>query len=118
MPFKLDENLPVEAAELLRNAGQDALTIADQQLSGAVDSQVAQVCRDEQRALITLDLDFADIRAYPPAHYHGIVVLRANTNSKRVVLGLIQKLIPYLQTETLTGKLWILQSNGLRIRDG
>jgi predicted nuclease of predicted toxin-antitoxin system len=30
--FKLDENLPQEAADLLRNAGYDAATIWDQQM--------------------------------------------------------------------------------------
>jgi predicted nuclease of predicted toxin-antitoxin system len=32
MRFKIDENLPVEVAELLRHAGHDALTMWDQHL--------------------------------------------------------------------------------------
>lgn len=32
--FKLDENLPDEAADLLRAAGHDALTVLDQHLGG------------------------------------------------------------------------------------
>lgn len=76
MRFKIDENLPVEAAELLVESGHDAWTILDQQMVGERDLQVASVSRDELRALITLDLDFADIRTYPPGDYHGLIARR------------------------------------------
>jgi uncharacterized protein DUF5615 len=36
MKFKIDENLPIEAAALLREAGHDALTVHDQNLRGAL----------------------------------------------------------------------------------
>jgi predicted nuclease of predicted toxin-antitoxin system len=49
MKFKLDENLPLAAAD---------------------------VCPDEERILVTLDLDFDDIRVYSPKSYSGIIVLR------------------------------------------
>jgi len=32
MRFKVDENLPIDAAELLRAIGHDAMTIFDQQM--------------------------------------------------------------------------------------
>ena len=115
MRFKIDENLPVETAELLRRAGHDAMTIIDQQMNGEPDHQVASVCRKEQRAIITLDLDFADIRTYPPIDYHGIVVLRPPTQAKPAVLELMAQLIALLGNETLKGNLWILQKTGLRI---
>ena len=67
MRFKADENLPVEAAEVLRGSGHDAQTVLEQQLGGTADSGLAVLCQREGRALVTLDLDFADIRAYPPA---------------------------------------------------
>jgi len=74
MKFKLDENLPVEASTLLREAGHDALTVLDQNMGGEPDEHIIQICSQEKRALITLDLDFADINTYPPSNYHGITV--------------------------------------------
>jgi predicted nuclease of predicted toxin-antitoxin system len=118
MRFKIDENLPTEVAQLLTVAGHNVLTIHDQQMVGNVDSLVSSVCQSEQRALITLDLDFADIRAYPPEEHHGIVVLRPRTQAKPAVLSLITTFIRLLSTEPLIGSLWILQENGLRIREG
>lgn len=118
MQFKIDENLPIDAAELLRQAGHDALTIGDQHMTGEADPRVAAVCQSEQRALVTLDLDFSDIRTYPPGDYAGIIVIRPRTQAKPAVLQLVARMIPLLDTEPLSGHLWILQENGLRIREG
>lgn len=75
MKFKLDENIPVEASILLGESGHDAVTVLDQNMGGKEDEHIIQICTQEQRALITLDLDFADIKAYPPSNFHGIFVL-------------------------------------------
>ncbi len=56
MQFKVDENLHPDVADLMRQHGHDAVTVYDQGLQGALDADVADVCRRESRALITLDL--------------------------------------------------------------
>jgi hypothetical protein len=43
---------------------------------GKPDPFVAAVCEEECRSLLTLDLAFSDIQTYPPANFHGIIVLR------------------------------------------
>ena len=62
MRLKIDENLPSECAAILRGAGFEADTVADERLTGADDSAIADRSRAEGRVLITLDLDFASIR--------------------------------------------------------
>ncbi len=66
MKFKVDENLPVEIADLLRSAKHDVTTVHSQRLMGAVDPRIIAICREEGRVLVTLDLDFSNVRAYPP----------------------------------------------------
>ena len=66
MKFKADENLPTEYTSILRGAGFEADTISDEKLSGASDSVLSERCRTEDRVLMTLDLDFANVQAYPP----------------------------------------------------
>ena len=119
MRFKVDENLPIDVAKVLRAHSHDAMTIFDQQMVGELDPRVASVCKSEDRALITLDLDFSDIRTYPPNEYPGIIILRPRTQSKPDVLAIIEKLLPLLNgSEKLVGNLWIVQENGIRIREG
>jgi predicted nuclease of predicted toxin-antitoxin system len=76
MRFKTDENIPSEAVAVLRHAGHDATSAVEQSLGGQPDGSIASVCREEGRALITPDMDFSDIRTYPPADYPGRFVLR------------------------------------------
>jgi hypothetical protein len=66
--FKVDENLPLEVAEVLRKEGYDARTVLEQGLGGEADADVASLCQREGRALLTLDTDFADSVAAKPAY--------------------------------------------------
>ena len=60
MKFKIDQSLPVEAADLLTVAGHDAMTVFQQSLGGASDEHIVDACKDEDRILITADLDLSD----------------------------------------------------------
>jgi predicted nuclease of predicted toxin-antitoxin system len=117
MKFKLDENLPTDIAELLQEAGYDAMTVLDQKLGGHADPRIASVCRTEDRALITLDMDFADIRTYPPNQYPGVVVLRLRRQDKPHVMATVAGLIPLFSAEVLERRLWIVEEDKLRIRE-
>lgn len=116
MRAKLDENMPVEAAELLLAAGWACDTVHDEGLGGAADVQIGEACRVEARVLFTLDLDFADIRTYPPDNYIGIVVLRPPAPGRRVVLELLTRVIPVLAEQWIEHQLWIVESDRVRVR--
>ena len=87
MRFKADENLPVEVAEALRQAGHNASTVLEQQYGGSADEQLATLCQRESQVLVTLDMDFADIRNYPPAGFPGLVVLHLKRAGQAVRVG-------------------------------
>ena len=115
MRFKIDENLPVEVAALLVEAGHDALTVNEQNLQGAADSEIIQVCKNEHRVLVTLDMDFSDIRTYPPNSFSGIVVLRIAQQSKMHIMDVFSKALPLMGVEPLEGHLWIVEENRVRV---
>lgn len=114
--FKVDENLHSDAADLPRDHGHDALTVFDQGLRGQPDSDIASVCRREARTIVTLDLDFSDIRVYPPEDYEGIIVLRLNDQSRAFMLQGLGRIIPLFENESLAGHLWIVDEHQIRIR--
>lgn len=118
MLFKIDENLHEEVADLLRQNGHDAISVFAQQLQGHPDGDVAAACRQENRALITLDLDFGSILAFPPEDYAGIVVLRLHDPSRPSVAAVMRRLLPLLATEPLIGHLWTVDDAGMRVRPG
>ena len=98
--IKLDENLSRRAADLIRAAGHDAVTVSDQVLSGAADETLFQVCRCEGRALITLDRDFGQVLRYPPAGSAGIVVLEVGRRVTHAALDRVRELLTLLKTQS------------------
>jgi predicted nuclease of predicted toxin-antitoxin system len=52
-------------AALFAADGHEAHSVVQQALGGQPDERVIDVCRREQRALITLDLDFSNILTRP-----------------------------------------------------
>ena len=116
--FKIDENLPIEIRELLRQGGFDALTVVDQNLGGRLDTDVAAVCRFEGRVPLTFALDFADTTRYPPADYAGLIVLRLTRQDRAHVVDVVTALAPHLVDEAaLRGRLWIVEETRIRIRE-
>ena len=116
MKFKFDENLPSDLGALLRVAGHDAHSVLDENLRGAADRSIARICQDEQRILLTLDLDFAHIKNYPPQEYHGIIVLRLTRQDRDTVLAMLPRILTLLQTEPIAQRLWIVDDIRTRIR--
>ena len=116
MRFKLDENLPIELAELFRRSGHDAQTVLDEGLAGAEDADIASVCVREGRAIVTLDMDFADIRAYPPPEHAGIVVFRIADQARDHVLDVGSRFLRALPRTSLDGQLWIVEKSRIRVR--
>jgi predicted nuclease of predicted toxin-antitoxin system len=114
--FKLDENLPVEINDILKKASYDSSTVFEQKMCGKSNPEIITVCNKEERALVTLDWDFANIHYYPPIKYSGIIILRTNNQSKTNLIRLTKKLLPIFKTEPLKGQLWIVEPNRIRIR--
>lgn len=117
MKFKTDENLPVEVAQLFQQAGHDCDTVLDENLGGVDDTALAKKVQDEERILVTLDLDFADIRAYPPKEYSGLIVFRLRRLDKIHLVDICKQVIDLLEREDLVGKLWIVEDGRVRIRE-
>jgi hypothetical protein len=83
---------------------------------GAPDRDLASVCRDERRALVTQDLDFADVRQYPPEQYAGLIVFRLTRQDAPNLLAVVDRLLPLLDAEPLEGLLWIVEEWRVRVR--
>lgn len=115
--FKLDENLPRDAVALLATAGHDVQTVLEERLGGNPDSEVLEACRNESRVLITFDLDFSDIRLYPPASHSGVWVLRPHTQNIANTLVLLKGALVALESESARARLWIIEPGNVRIRE-
>lgn len=115
--FKLDENIPGGAAALFSAAGYDIETVLGEQLGGEPDPKVIEIARAENRILVTLDADFANIRQYPPSDFPGIWVLRARSQSIATILDLLRGALALLENEPASNRLWIVEVGRVRIHE-
>lgn len=65
---------------------------------------------------MTLDLDFADIRTYPPDEHPGLIVLRLARQDKPHVVDVFRRTLKAVGHESLEGRLWIVEEKRIRIR--
>lgn len=118
MKFKLDENLGSLGRSLLEAEGHDVMTVAEQHLSGSHDSLVYEVCRGEERVLITLDRDFGLTLRFPPEQTAGIVVLDCRGRlSPGMITARLAEFATLLKTRPIDRELWIVEPGRVRIHE-
>ncbi len=117
MHCKFDENADPRWRIPLEQAGHTVSTVAEEKLRGESDATIAAVCRSLDMCLLTLDLDFAQTTAYPPADFQGIIVLRHPRPTLKGMLALVQQVVFLLRTESPRGRLWIVEPGRVRIHE-
>lgn len=80
MKFLLDANMPRSTLGVIKAHGFQAEHVKDIGMGDAVDEDIAAYAHREHAVLTTRDLDFADIRSYPPGPSPGYLVLRVPDN--------------------------------------
>lgn len=116
MKVKLDENVTATAAALLTRHGHEADTVADEGLTGGADSVVIEACRTGERLLVTFDIGFGDVRAYPPGSHHGIVPLRLTDQRPDITLDVLGRFLREHVLDALVGALVVVSDDRVRIR--
>jgi predicted nuclease of predicted toxin-antitoxin system len=92
------------------------MTVRDQNLQGAKDEVLFDVCAGENRALITLDHDFGHVLRFPPERTAGIVVLELGARAThQSLLDRLSGFLEALETQALAGRLWIVEPHRVRI---
>jgi predicted nuclease of predicted toxin-antitoxin system len=113
---KLDENLGRGAAVTFAVEGHDVSSVHLQGMDGAHDNRVFEVCREEQRVLVTLDLDFANPLTYDPRPTAGVAVLRLpKDHGPSELRTAIKRLLDGLAEHDILGSLWVVRESGVRV---
>ncbi|MEK7326642.1 MAG: DUF5615 family PIN-like protein [Chloroflexota bacterium] len=116
MRFKLDENFGARTQQLFQDAGHEVHTVLDESLQGVSDERLFEVCCAEQRCLVTLDLDSADVTRFPPERTGGVAIIRVSRNPSLSLLeSLINQFLKLIAQMSIEGKLWIVEIGRIRI---
>ena len=116
MRFKVDENLPEELVSLLRSEGWSASTVDEEQLGGTPDPPLEQICRAEDRILVTYDRGFSNITRYQLRGSPGIIVFRLKRQDTPYLLAVANRLVIALREREPRNELWIVREFRIRMR--
>ncbi len=116
MKLKLDENLSRHLKPVLIELGHDVLTAADENLLSHPDTEVARAAKEEQRMLLTLDVEFADLRKYPPGSHPGVILFRPLSLSPISVNAFITDFVRRTDLERLTACVAVVDPVHVRVR--
>lgn len=116
MKLKLDQNLGTRGREVLEAAGHEVCTARAQGLDLAADDEIWQRTLGDGRALVTLDLDFADPLRFPPDNHPGVAVLRVPEHRGSGLLpATLKTLVAALKTRKIQGQLWLVEPGRIRV---
>ena len=118
MRFLIDANLPRSIVALVAGLGHEVEFARDVGLAAASDADVVGRAKARGAALVTRDMDFANVRRYPPDQYAGLVVLRVSDSLRaaEIVTVLERFLREPRFVAQLPGRLAIVEIDRVRFR--
>ena len=116
MKLKLDENLSRHLKAVLEKYHYDVTTAAEEGLLSKPDTIVAEAAGKEGRILLTLDVEFADLRKYPPGRHPGIILFRPRSFGPLFVNRFIEDFFQTTNLQGLAGCVIVVDPQKIRIR--
>jgi predicted nuclease of predicted toxin-antitoxin system len=116
MQIKLDENISHHLKPLLQREGHEVFTAGEEGLLEKNDMEVGAAAKTEGMMLFTLDLEFADLRKFPPGTHHGIVLFRPLSVGPLSVNRFILEFVKVTDLGSLSGCIVVVDPTRVRIR--
>ncbi|MGC2528095.1 MAG: DUF5615 family PIN-like protein [Candidatus Acidiferrum sp.] len=117
--FLADHCIANSVVQTLREAGNEVHRVRDVLPVESADTVVIAKAQEIGAILLSLNGDFADIVAYPPRNYKGIVTLQMR-NHAEILPHLMARLMGYLGIypilEHYRGKLLVVEVDRVRVR--
>ncbi len=117
--FFSDQCVPAEITDTLRHGGHQVTLLREVLPIRSLDPVVIAKAREMGAVLVSLNGDFADIVAYPPANSVGVVAIQLH-NHPEIIPRLMERLVTFLSghpdQEFYHGKLFIVEVHRVRIR--
>jgi predicted nuclease of predicted toxin-antitoxin system len=114
----LDANLSPRVVRLLKEAGHDAIHVADIGLLTAADPEILQAATKEKRILLTADSDFGALLSLGSLASPSVLLLRsADHLSPNEQAELIAANLPQIAEDLEKGAIVSLTRDRLRVRE-
>jgi predicted nuclease of predicted toxin-antitoxin system len=116
LKFKLDENLSRLLKVQIEGLGHEPRTAEEQGLLGKSDREVAAAAKSGDEILLTLDLEFGDLRKYPPGSHPGVVLFRPRSMGPVTVNRFVVDFVRRADFAELARCLVVVDPDRIRVR--
>jgi predicted nuclease of predicted toxin-antitoxin system len=111
-----DMNISPKTVEAMRKRGWDILRVSNFLPANASDQQILQFARQENRILITQDLDFSALLALAGENQPSLVTLRLSISDPETITKKLLDILPRLKDELQAGCVVTIQDTTVRFR--
>ncbi len=116
MKLKLDENLSRHLKPILEEQNFDVPTVSDEGLLSQDDTTIGRAAKTEGRMLFKLDIEFGDLRKYPPGTHPGIILFRPRSFGPLAVNRFVQEFAKDADLEQFVGCVVVVDPSRVRVR--
>lgn len=108
--------LAVSTARHIRSMGHDATHLLDQGLHRLSDEQIVEKALEEDRVILTHDLDFGRIVALSRSGFPSVITFRLNDMRPVTVNHVLDDLLSRLGSDIESGALVSVSDQSIRVR--
>jgi len=116
MRLLADLHIAPRTVQFLRSLGHDVLRVTDLLPATASDETIVERAAQDQRIILTQDLDMTAIIALSRRQYPSLVTLRLSSVRIEFVNTVLQRTLPVLEHDLQQGTLVTIEDSRVRLR--
>ncbi len=116
MKFLLDMGIPQSTAAFLQSQGYNAVHLRDQGLQRLPDDKIIEKARQEERIILTHDLDFGRLIALSQRRLPSVITFRLDNMASVQVNHYLTEALTRFEVELAAGVLVSINEQAIRIR--
>ncbi|MBV6401494.1 MAG: hypothetical protein CNIPEHKO_01796 [Anaerolineales bacterium] len=115
MKFLIDMPASPELIPWLQEKGHEAIHVKDVNLATATDSTIMAQAVDEERIVITADLDFGTLLAQSGNDTPGVILFRGGNYSEVEMRDLVARVLQTVKPDVLKHSIAVVDKRRIRI---
>jgi predicted nuclease of predicted toxin-antitoxin system len=116
MKFLADMGISPRTVSWLKSAGYDAIHLVEQRLEKLPDDEILIKARDEERIILTVDLDFAQLLAIGRVSLPSVILFRLGNESYEVINHFLAEVLNRFESELEAGAIISVTDKSFRMR--